>query len=117
MADFATTAWVWTLAIGLPVFGVVARLRWHQAQQSVWWRLLACVILACAITPSFLEWGSAFPAGGIMIFPAVLAPYAFGDQQRAVLLAVIRGLLPICIVSSVLLGIWSAFIRRLRRDA
>ena len=117
MTDFATTAWVWTLAIGLPVFGVVAKLKWHQAQQSVWWRLLACVILACAITPSYVDWSNGRGAGGIIIFPAVMAACAFAGQQQVILWVIVLGLLPICIVSSVLLGIWSAFIRRLRRDA
>jgi len=118
MPEFTLTPWIWTLGIGLPVFAVVAAILRRRAQQSAWWRFVVCFVLACAIAPSLFPWTNGHNAGGVILIPAVLM---FADMiqrgSEAVFGALILGALPLCIVSFVLLGIWSALIRRRKRDA
>jgi hypothetical protein len=99
--------WALTLGIGLPVSAVVAKLLWCRARQSVWWRLVVCVVIACAISPSVVV-AFAGGFGGGVFFPAVLLAVGLlvsGD----IFAAIILGAFPICIVSLLLLGVWSAF--------
>lgn len=116
MNDFYIIGWIWTLAIGLPIFCAVAKFRWGAAQRSGRWRVLICALLACAITPSFVAWTNGHNDGGVIFVPAVLMlACIFAGESRGILMVVVLGLLPICIVSSVLFGIWSAVIKRRTR--
>jgi hypothetical protein len=64
------------------------------------WRSLVCGVLACALTPSFLN------VKGGAILPAVLVGW-IEAMERDGFSVLILGLLPICLVTLGLFSIWS----------
>jgi hypothetical protein len=111
--EFQTAEWIWTFAIGLPIFLVTAWFGWRRAQNSVPWRLVLCFVIACIIAPVFYVDDEVTPAH-VYIFPAgMMLPYLFRAASRGQLyFSAIPGVFfPIIIVGLMCVAIWSGIIR------
>jgi hypothetical protein len=109
--DYHVRAWAITLAIGLPIFGVVVWKRWKRTQTSLFWRFSVCVLLGCLLAPYVIS----EDFGGnvtVDVFPAVYVVSFAASGWRA-----IRGLWPILLASLALLLFWSMILSEIRRRA
>ena len=110
MNTFESHPWLWSLGLGFPFFAVVVRFYWGAAQISVWRRLMLSFVLACLITPSGMAWTNGHNDGDVVVAPAIaFFLYAIKGGQDAFIL-LLMGMIPICVVSLVLLGLFSVVI-------
>jgi hypothetical protein len=96
--DFHESEWLWTLAIGVPFFGVAAWLGGNRAKSSPRWRVILCTLFAFIITPFVLFDDEGAPACPVIIdiVPAVMT------------LPLVVGAFPIGLVATLLARGWSA---------
>jgi len=100
-----------TLAIGLPIFGLVAWKRWRIARTSFLWRFILCVLLAGIFAP----YVASEDFGGyttVDVIPAAMLLLAFGFiSQHDAFTSGMAGIFYILLASLVPLFIWSAILR------
>ena len=115
------TIWLLTLLIGLPIVGLVERMRRRNPSRvgSLEWRFIVCIVLASVITPVFIRFDATalYVPALLMLFSSIvgfiLSPRGF-DLEFIMLL---YGILAIAIVAVVLCAVWSLiiYIRRVRK--
>src|ERR1044072_7190507 len=117
--DLHWVAWLIVFAVGLPMLVFVMWKRRMQARSGLFWRAVICLIISGIIAPigGSEDFGGfttidIFPA--IAVFPCGLWDMLFYRAQSSAaefFRAFACSLLSILLVSSVLLGVWSAVIR------
>jgi hypothetical protein len=120
MTDIAYhfSAWAMTLAIGLPIFGLIAWKRWRLSQTSFLWRFILCVLLAGIFAP----YVASEDFGGyttVDVVPAAMLLLAFGFiSQHDAYISGMADIFYILLASLVPLFIWTGIlrIRKLRVD-
>ena len=103
--DNVATAWLLSLGIGLPIFGAITWACWSRAKSSVLWRIVICLILACAIAPYVVVDSDikALPAG--LLVPAAYQAVRIGELDEGFRLL---GIASLCVIitTAVIGGIW-----------
>jgi len=98
-------AFILVFAIG----GLISWAAWHFtrrfAERSWWWRAVLCILFAVTLSPT-----SYHLFGGLVVCPAVIPLLAAFDGQFAFCLG--YGALPILVLASLILAIWSVLIHR-----
>jgi hypothetical protein len=98
-------AFMLVFAIG----GLISWAAWHftrrLAGRSWWWRVALCILFAVTLAPT-----SYHLFGGLVVCPAVVVLSCISNGEPSFCLSF--GALPILVVTSLLLAIWSVLIHR-----
>jgi len=98
-------AFILVFAIG----GLISWTAWHFtrgfAERSWWWRVALCILFAATIGPT-----SYHLFGGLVVCPAVIVLSGIFNGEPSFCLTF--GALPILVLASLVLAIWSVMIHR-----
>ena len=92
--------------------GVIATILWISSKRwlhaALWTRAVFCIVLAAAVTPSGLPL-----LGGVVVAPALLTLLALlPDGGKNSAYGVLYGALPILLLATAFLSLWSLSLRR-----